>query len=97
MLISRLSVIISLIGIYFGAIIQHHLYHGFINATGKTKALYGLKHLLYLEYSFIGIFSLILSITSFFYGENKNTLILTSTLSIMSILLLVLDVWKIFL
>jgi hypothetical protein len=97
MLISRLSIIISLIAIYVAIIIQHHLFTGYIVATGKTQALYGLKKLQYLEYLIIGMTSLVLSIISIFKRENVKTIILTLSLSILSILLLILDIWKLFL
>ena len=97
MLISRISIIISLIGIYIAISIQYDLFEGYHTATGKTKALYGIKHLIQLDYIFIGIISLILSIISIFKKENLKTIILTLSLSILSILLLVLELWKLFL
>jgi hypothetical protein len=96
MLISRISIIISLIGIYIAIVIQYDLFDGYHAATGKTKALYGLKHLMYFNYIFIGITSLFLSIISIFKKENLKTIILTLSLSVLSILLLVLEVWKLF-
>lgn len=97
MLISRISIIISLIGIYIAISIQYDLFDGYQTATGKTQALYGLKHLMQLDYVYIGITSFILSIISIFKKENLKTIILTLSLSILSILLLVLEIWKLFL
>lgn len=96
MLISRISIIISLIAIYVAIIIQHHLFTGYIIASGKTQALYELNKLQYLEYLLIGITSLVLSVISIFKKENLKTIILTLSLSILSILLLILDIWKLF-
>ena len=97
MLISRISIIISLIGICIAISIQYDLFEGYQTATGKTEALYSLKHLVKLEYALIGITSLILSIVSIFKKENWKTIILSLTLSILSILILVLEVWRLFL
>ena len=97
MLISKISVIISLIGIYIAICIQYDLFDGYQTATGKTQVLYGLKHLMQLDYVFIGITSFILSIISIFKKENLKTIILTLSLSVLSILLLVLEIWKLFL
>lgn len=96
MLISRISIVLSIIGIYIGISIQYHLYADFQAATGKTQALYGLKHLMNLDYVFIGIISLLLSIISVFKKENSNTIILTLILSILSILLIIFDIWRLF-
>ena len=71
MLISRISIIISLIGIYIAISIQYDLFDGYQTATGKTQALYGIKHLMQLDYVFIGITSFILSIISIFKKENN--------------------------
>ena len=97
MLISRLSIIISLIGIYIAISVQYDLYNEYISATGKTKALFGLNHLMQLNYVLIGVSSLLLSIISIFKKEKIETIILTLILSILSILLLVLEIWKLFL
>jgi hypothetical protein len=97
MLISRISILLSLITIFIGISIQYHLFIGYQTATGKTQALYGLSHLANLEYVFIGIASLLLSIISIFKKENLKTIILTLSLSILSIILIVLEVWKLFL
>ena len=97
MLISKISLIISLIGISIAIYIQYDLFDGYQTATGKTQALYGIKHLMQLNYVFIGITSFILSIISIFKKENLKTIILTLSLSILSILLLVLEIWKLFL
>jgi len=96
-LISRISIIISLIGICTAISVQYYLLDGYHTATGKTQALYGLKHLMQLDYVFIGITSSILSIISIFKKEKLKTIILTLSLSILSILLLVLEMWKLFL
>ncbi len=96
MLISRVSIVISLIAIYVAISIQYDLFNGYHIATGKTKALYGIKHLMKLNYIFIGVVSLILSIISIFKKEKLKTITLTLSLSILSILLLVLEIWKLF-
>lgn len=94
-LISKISIFISLIGIYIATSIQYELFEGFKIATGKTRALYGIKHLMQLDYAIIGITSFILSIVSIFKKEKIKTIILTLILSILSILILVLELWKI--
>jgi len=95
--ISKISIVISLIGIYIAISVQYNLFEGFQNATGKTRALYGIQHLMQLDYIYIGIASFILSIISIFKKEKIKTIILTLSLSILSILLLVLEIWKLFL
>lgn len=97
MLISRISVIISIIGICIAISIQYDLFHGYHAATGKTQVLYGIKHLMQLNYVFIGVISFILSIISIFKKEKLRTIILTLSLSILSIFFLVLEIWKLFL
>ncbi len=97
MLISKISIIISLIGISIAIYIQYDLFDGYQTATGKTQALYGIKHLMHLDYVVIGITSFILSIISIFKKENLKTIIQTLSLSILSILLLFLEIWKLFL
>lgn len=96
MLISKISIIISIIGIYIAVFIQYDLYDGYQTATGKTQALYGIKHLMQIKYIFIGLTSFIFSIVSIFKKEKTKTIFLTLTLSILSILLLILEVWKLF-
>ena len=92
--ISKISVVISIIGICVAISIQYNLFEGYQNATGKTRALYGLKHVAKLDYIYIGISSLLLSIISIFKKEKSKTIILTLSLSILSILLLILELWK---
>ena len=48
-LISKISIIISLIGIFIATSIQYELFEGFKIATGKTRSLYGIKHLMQLD------------------------------------------------
>lgn len=97
MLISRISILISVIGIYIAISIQYDLFEGYPIAAGKTHALYGLHHVIQLDYIFIGITSLFLSIISIFKKENLKTIAVTLCLSILSIVLLILEVWKLFL
>ena len=93
-LISKISIVISIIGICIAISIQYNLFVGYQNATGKTRALYGIKHLMQIDYIYIGIISFILSIISIFKKEKIKTIILTLSLSILSALLLVLELWK---
>ncbi|AUC80732.1 hypothetical protein CW733_00700 [Lacinutrix sp. Bg11-31] len=97
MLISKISIIISIIGIWIAVKIQYDLFVGYQTANAKTQALYGLTHLMQIHYVFIGITSFIFSIISIFIKENLKTIILTLSLSILSILLLVLEIWRLFL
>ncbi len=76
---------------------QTILFEGYLTVTGKTKALYGIKHLMQIDNAYIGLISLLLSIISIFKKEKVETIILTLSLSILSILLLVLEIWKFFL
>ncbi|PNW26037.1 hypothetical protein [Formosa algae] len=94
-LISKISIIISLIGIFIATSIQYELFEGFKIATGKTRSLYVIKHLMQLDYVIIGITSFILSIISIFKKEKMKTIILTLSLSILSILILIMELWKI--
>ncbi|MDO3695967.1 hypothetical protein QVZ41_14035 [Wenyingzhuangia sp. chi5] len=94
-LISKISILISIIGICIAISIQYNLFEGYQNATGKTRALYGIKQLMQLDYVFIGIISFIFSIISVFKKEKIKTIILTLSLSILSVLILVLELWKI--
>lgn len=75
---------------------QFNLFIGYQSATGKTQALYGLKQLTYIEYVLIGLISLMLTVVSIFKKENKNTLLLTLGLSIFSILIFCLEIWRLF-
>ena len=49
-LISKISIVISIIGICIAISIQYNLFLGYQNATGKTRALYGIKHLMQIDY-----------------------------------------------
>jgi hypothetical protein len=93
-LISKISIVISIIGICIAISIQYNLFVGYQNATGKTRALYGIKYLMQINYIFIGITSFVLSIISIFKKEKIKTIILTLSLSILSVLILVLEIWK---
>lgn len=92
--ISKISIVISIIGICIAISIQYNLFEGYKNAIGKTQALYGIKHLMQIDYIYFGITSFILSIISIFKKEKIKTIILTLSLSILSVLILVLEIWK---
>ena len=96
MLISRISILLSIIGLFIGITMQHHLFAGYQTATGKTQALYGLEQLAYIDYALLGLISLLLSVISIFKKENRKTIILTLSLSILSILIFVLEIWRLF-
>ncbi len=94
MLISKISILISVIAIIAAIWIQYDLFIGYEMATGKTRALYGLKHLFYMDYLAIGGIGLLLSIISIFKKEKLKTVVLSSGLAVTSILLLALEIWR---
>lgn len=94
--ISTLSVVLSLIGIAIGTSMQHCLYIGYQIVTRKTQALSGLKQLAYLEYTLFGIGALLLSLISLYKKEQKNIVFITFSLSILSILIFVFEIWRLF-
>lgn len=94
MLISKISILISVIAIIVAIWIQYDLFIGYELATGKTRALYGLKQLFYKDYLAIGGTGLLLSIISILKKEKLKMVVLSSGLAITAMLLLVLGVWS---
>lgn len=96
MLLSKISIVISIVAILIAAYIQYELVIGYELTSGKGRALYGLKQLFYLKYMFIGILGLILSIVSVFKKEKLKTIVFSFSLGVLAILLLILEVWRFF-
>ncbi len=90
---TKLSLILSTIGILNGIWLQYHLYIDFQKATGKTRALFGLQQLFQVEYSLFGIAALLLLFYSVYKKENLNVLLFGFLFSILAILLFILDIW----
>ena len=72
----------------------------YINATGKTKALFGLTELLTFGYQYyiavIGIISFILSILSLKVNGQRNKMRMAVLLSIVAIAMVFLKTWGLF-
>lgn len=61
---SRLSYITGAVGIFFALRLQYKLYLGYLEADGKTRALYGINHLLqsyWLVFGLVGILLVLLA------------------------------------
>ncbi len=68
----------------------------YANVSGKTQALYGINHLGRFYYSFIGLGGLIFGLISLIRREKRQLSILAIFLSVGSIILTFVDIWKIF-
>ena len=92
----RISILLSLICLAIALIINIQMAIEYSNATGKTRALYGLTNLHRLYYSIIGIIGFILSIISIV--KNRKALInyLAALLAISSVYITLSDLWKVF-
>ncbi len=75
---------------------QIDLYFGFQDATGKTKALFGIKHLIHQLKPYIIVFGLIgfmLSIASIFFKEKLKMILLTMSLTVLVYFVISLQMW----
>ena len=92
------SLIISFGSITYLIVLNYKLAQRYIAASGKTRALFGLNELGWLEYKFylapFIILSLILWIVSFRKKEWKTLSIIAAVASIVSFLLLFIRFWK---
>ncbi|MFK7786237.1 MAG: hypothetical protein AB8B56_14050 [Crocinitomicaceae bacterium] len=91
---SKASIIISCIAILAAIWAQYQLYDGYQSASGKTRALYGLRHWSYMWFALLGCISLILFVLSIFSKEKLKVLALTLLLAVGSIILLINPVWR---
>ncbi|MDC9721389.1 MAG: hypothetical protein PSN34_01275 [Urechidicola sp.] len=94
MRISKISILTSVIAIIVAIWIQYDLFVGYEMVTGKTRALYGIKHLFYMDYLAIGGLGLLLSIISIFKKEKLKIVVLSVGLAVTSIFLLILEIWR---
>ncbi|CAL2056138.1 hypothetical protein [Tenacibaculum sp. 190524A05c] len=93
---TKTSTMLIGITVFLGIIMQIDLYIDFIKATGKTKALYGLKHLLHsiLPFAITSfILALIFALFSVFLKEKLKNLIAPVILMIIGYLVLKLPFW----
>jgi hypothetical protein len=92
------SLIISIGNIVYLIVLNYKLAQQYLASSGKTRALFGLNELGWLEYKFylapFLIISLILWIVSFRKKEWKQLSIVAAILSIVSILLLLIRFWR---
>lgn len=93
---SKISITLSILGIITAIWAQYQLLDGYESASGKTRALYGMRHLAYMWYALFGCGALLFFILSIFSKEKLKALALTFILAVGSILLLVLPIWRSF-
>lgn len=93
---SKLAIILSTVGILIGLYAQYDLYSGYLKATGKTKALYGLQHLKYFKFISFSFLAFVLSILSAIKKEKSTTVAVIICLSIVSFFTLLHSWWRYF-
>jgi hypothetical protein len=95
-----IPIILSILFLYWELIIEREIYIDYINSTGKTRALFGLKDLLgYSDRYFIisgGIINLVMTLILIKYRPSKFQLLIGILISTLSIILPFLSIWKIF-
>lgn len=98
---SILSLAISLLSIAVTVFINIKIAHAFIMATGKTKALFGLVSELRFGYKYYvlipSIVSLIAALLSIIKNSGMVVNILAVALSVISILIVFLNIWRLML
>lgn len=96
--IRNISLLLSLAGILAALSINYEIALQYEASSGKTKALFGLVTLISFGYRyyfvFLGVIALALAITDFRKRRDINYLKLTILLSLTSILLTILDLWR---
>lgn len=68
----------------------------YLNASGKTQALFGITHLNRFYFGIIGLSGLIIGIISLIKGKVRNLSLISILLAVASIIFTFLEVWKIF-
>jgi hypothetical protein len=95
---SLTSICLSCIGIIWALVIERKIYLEFIASTGKTRALFSLIELGYLEVKIyivvIGIFALVLGIIGLIRKEHKRKAKIAIGLSILTIILPIAKIWR---
>ena len=71
---SKASIILGSLGLIAGIWAQYQLFEGYESASGKTRALYGIRQLYYLGYLILGCVALLLAFFSMFSKEKPDQL-----------------------
>ncbi|WP_196887396.1 hypothetical protein [Aureivirga sp. CE67] len=92
--VTKLSILMSSIGIITAIIIQYSLFKDYQLVSGKTRAFFWLKQLPYYNYIVFGALAFLLSIYILFKKEKLRLKLLSVGMSITAILILISNSWK---
>lgn len=94
------SILLSFISISVTVFINIQIAKEYLRVDGKTKALFGIKELLQFGYQYyvviLGLLSLIFAILSFKSNAQRSRLFAATLLSIFSITIVFLRIWRLF-
>jgi len=94
------SILLSFISISVTTFINIQMAKEYLRVDGKTKALFGIKELLQFGYQYyvviLGLLSLIFAILSFKSNTQRSKLFAATLLSIFSITIVFLRIWRLF-
>ncbi len=97
-LLSKASIFLSFITILIGLNINHDIALRYLSSDGKTQALFGITEILSFSYKYyfliISLISIVLLIFSLRKKENKLMIGFAFGLNILSILIIVLRIWR---
>lgn len=91
---SGLSIILSLICIFYILKINYDMSVEYHLASGKTQALFGLKYLGRYYLGFLGAFGIVFSIIAYFKKERLRMVVLAFFISMSSVIITFIDLWK---
>jgi hypothetical protein len=97
---SVISFALNFVTIFFIVNLNYKIYNKYINSNGKTKALFGLVELGYLEYKFYLLIPIIFSIGLSIYAkkrfENRYTYLSALLISALLLILVFVRIWSFF-
>lgn len=88
------SIVLATICIVISIKINYDMSVEYHTVSGKTQALFGLTHLNRLYYSLIGMTALIISFFGMWKRESKKMLFIAFILSLLSIIITFVELWR---
>ncbi len=80
--------------------VEREIYKRYLNSGGKTKALFGIIEMGYYDEQLLivfgGVISLLLALIAYRQSENRNLSFFAIILSLITITLPFLEIWKLF-
>jgi hypothetical protein len=96
----EISLCLSIISIIATLVINGKIAYNYINASGKTRALFGLQEMFLFGYQYyvaiLGVVALLLVIFSINKLEKKSKKLITLFLSLIAIAIVFLRIWRLF-